>query len=185
QPTAQFPSWPEEDDDDDLAYGDSSAVKQKAAWHPSLDGAPVQYPDAGAYNNSSAAYKYTPKATNGNGGSASYSYQYAPTPDSITYTATPQNGAAPLDYKRSPRPVEQLSRTYTSDKPGRSSNGAEIREVRPSEGMRDRKSSSSKVHRLSLNTQQQGLQPPPSPGLGSRPNRLSVSGGDRPDLSAG
>merc|ERR1711939_651585 len=99
QPTAQFPLWPEEDDDDDLAYGDSSAVKQKAAWHPSLDGAPVQYPDAGAYNNSTAAYKYTPKATNGNGRSTSYSYQYAPTPDSITYTAIPQNGAAPLDYK--------------------------------------------------------------------------------------
>ncbi|KAI7493253.1 Annexin [Hortaea werneckii] len=184
QPTAQFPSWPEEDDDD-LAYGDSSAIKQKAAWHPSLDGAPVQYPDEGAYNSSSAAYKYTPKAVNGNGRSTSYSYQYAPTPDRITYTATPQNGAPPLDYKRSPRPVEQLSRTYTPDKAVRSSNGAEIREVRPNEGMRDRKSSSSKVHRLSLNTQQQGLQPPPSPGLGPRPNRLSVSGGDRPDLSAG
>ncbi|KAI7475159.1 Annexin [Hortaea werneckii] len=185
QPTAQFPAWPEEDDDDDLAYGDSSAVKQKAAWHPSLDGAPVQYPDEGAYNGSGAAYKYTPRAVNGDGRSTSYSYQYAPTPDRITYTATPQNGAAPLDYTRSPRPVEQLSRTYAPDMAKASSNGAEIREIRPNEGMRDRKSSSSKVHRLSLNTQQQGLQPPPSPGLGSRPNRLSVSGGDRPDLSAG
>ncbi|KAI7684758.1 hypothetical protein KC353_g21032, partial [Hortaea werneckii] len=184
QPTAQFPAWPEEDDDD-LAYGDSSAVKPKAAWHPSLDGAPVQYPDVGAYSNSSAAYKYTPKAANGDGRSTSYSYQYAPTPDTITYTATPQNGVTPLDYKRSPRPVEQLPRTYTPDKAKLSSNGAEIREIRPSEGMRDRKSSSSKVDRLSINTQQSGLQPPPSPGLGSRPNRLSVSGGDRPDLSGG
>lgn len=45
----------------------------------------------------------------------------------------------------------------------------------------DRRSLKSKSHRLSVSTQQAGLHAPPSPGLGLRMDRLSVSG-NRPDL---
>lgn len=183
-PTARFPAWPEELDDDDLAYGDSNTVRPNRARHPSFSGASVPYPDEAVYNASTAAFNYTPQAAGRNEIVPSYSYQYAPPPNEISYTSVPQNGSPRVDYTRSPRPSEQISRKCSSENRGRSLGGAQNVELRPDEGMRDRKTWGSKDQWLSLDTKQSGLQAPPSPGLGSRMNRLSVTG-DRPDLSAG
>lgn len=175
------------DSDDDLAYGMPANASREGSRHPSYSSG---YPQQPAYTakpqeNSSIKYRYTPQSTSGGPqySSSSYDppqqYQYAPQPEQITYTSKPVTSQ---EYTQTPQPTprQNLSRTYSQGKSS-SSKDARVVEIRP-EGLEPERKSKSKPHRLSVSTQQPGLQAPPSPGLGPRMDRLSVSG-DRPDLS--
>lgn len=186
---AQFPQYPP-DDDHDLAYGDYktpiSASRQTSYSnsHPAHTQYPSEQPLMPSMPDDYSRYvpgmDHAPQPT----------YQYAQPPDKITYTAKPQTGLQTGPYGHSPRDrsPDQHSRDYRSgsySKDGKSSrdhrsgsysHDAQYVDITPGSARpkNERKSSSSsKAHRLSVDTQQQGL----GQGMG----RLSVSG-NRPDL---
>ncbi|KAK5117482.1 hypothetical protein LTR85_008867 [Meristemomyces frigidus] len=186
-PPAQFPQWPppKHEDDDGLAYEDGGKVKGETAQHPAYGNSyppQPQYPSHAAESGPAPGYRYTPQTTAPRDTrSSSYGYQYAPPPDKITYTSMPQTGGPPAPYSQSTqRPVDQLPRKYSQERHSSYSNGAQVVDITPGHDKRDRTSSASKAHRLSINTEQPGLQ---APGLGPRMDRLSVSG-NRPDMHA-
>jgi hypothetical protein len=179
-PQAQFPSQPREDEDD-LAYGDAN-ISPLQSRHPSY-GAPYppqpQYPDRPGEIGSSNV-RYTTQAVTRDSRTGSYSYKYAPQPDKITYTDKPAGVSRHSSYTQNAqqRPVEQLPRTYSDGRYDPRSQSATYVDIPPGANGRDRASSSS-VHRLSVNSQQQpGLEPPRSPGLRPGMSRLSVGTGD-------
>ncbi|KAK5126841.1 hypothetical protein LTR08_004591 [Meristemomyces frigidus] len=188
-PQAQFPQWPQDDDedDDDLAYGDAGKVAGQGSRQPSYSNshpAQPQYPGQRSEGTPTSAYRYTPQTTTRDTQAASQNYRYAPPPDKITYTATPQSGKQQAPYMQSTqRPTEQLARTYSQERPqyprdrhsSYSKNG-QVVDVIPNHDKRDRTASTSKPHRLSINTQQ-------PPVLGLQMDRLSVTG-NRPDPHA-
>nr|POE89990.1 annexin a11 [Quercus suber] len=190
----------DDDDDDDgqLAYGESATVDRNRGRHDSYrphpngqplhndqnqyKGQPQGYPP---YNGQppysippgspsrSSSYTYKPSEVKPGSRMSSYNnYQYAPTPEKVSYSARPQTGQHSMSYDQSSHgpPREQIARTHSLDY----NQNAHFTEIIPDSEKHDRKSVSSK-HRLSVGTQQPGMQ-----DLSLRPNRLSVSG-DRPD----
>ncbi|KAK4539844.1 hypothetical protein LTR36_010305 [Oleoguttula mirabilis] len=188
-PPAQFPQWRQQhdDDDDDLAYEDSNKANGGPPHHPAYSNTyppQPQYPGQPAESPSTAGYRYTPQTAARDAHSSSHGYQYAPPPEKITYTATPQTGVPPAQYSQSAqRPVDQLPRKYSQERHNSYSKGAQVMDITPGHDKRDRTSSTSKPHRLSVNTDQPGLHAPSAGGPGSRMDRLSISG-NRPDMHA-
>ena len=189
---AYMPQFPRRESEEDLAYGSDSS---KAS---AFRGRQPEPPSRHASYTSSAAHRYTPNTAVETRAPAQQ-YQYSQPPDKIKYSAKPNAMPQQATYTATPadqyrpdvrynttaaaRPYDQLPRTYSDDSYDRD-HGAQIVDITPGRGKLDRKTSSSRTHRLSavdLPT------PPPiglaPQGLGPRMDRLSVSG-NRPDMQA-
>ena len=100
---AMFPPTPM--DDDDLAYGDHSAVNGENSRHPSHGHIYPPGPEYPGYNNAETAmpsYKYTPRAVTGDSRSSSYTYGYAQPPDKFTYTMKPIGASGAVQHTQMP-----------------------------------------------------------------------------------
>ena len=177
-PSAHFPTQPSMDDG--LAYGDitspgSSRQPSFASAYPP-DAPDVPFPPQPPTHPTAPSYQYhTPQPLKSDSRSSSYTYQYAQPPSEITYTAKPQTGTSSLQHTQREQGAryEQLPRSYSYDR-------EQTVERAPGRGKdkSDKKSSSSKNVRLSVDTGSHGA--PRSPGLAAQTSRLSVSG-IRPD----
>lgn len=177
-----FPSMPAHPEDD-LAYGDNIPSPQ-VSRHASFAEGPygpqsAQIPDWPMQPTApSQPYQYRSEPVTSKGLSSSYQYKYAEPPDKISYTTKPQGATRSASYTSTPQDYapQQLPRNYPSKTYERD---ATYVGMRPEAERRDSqsKAKSSKSARLSLDTRDSG-------GLGSRMNRLSVSG-DRPDVVGG
>ena len=175
-----FPSMPAHPEDD-LAYGDPLPSPRPVSRHATFPEGPygpqsAQIPTWPADPSPpSAPYQYRTEPVTSGSRSNSYQYKYADPPENITYTARPQGVTRSASYTATPRDdaPQQLPRNYPSKTYEKD---ARFVEMKPESESRDGKASKSKkTARLSLDTRDAG-------GLGSRMDRLSVSG-DRPDVA--
>lgn len=99
-PRARFPSMPL-DDDDDLAYGDSSPATNRHARHASYSNPYPQESPFPSMPSDPSSYRYNPQQSKQvDHRSSGHNYQYAPAPEKITYTAKPQTGLSSKDQRR-------------------------------------------------------------------------------------